>query len=60
MLNPKSNKVFNVGKSKEVKLESSNLGHDELMKVSEKLGKTIEEIQEKELRWLELDELMSL
>lgn len=43
----------------EVVLQSADVPFEELQKASERIGKLVEELEAKELRWLELDELMS-
>jgi len=43
-------------KSLEIKLNTVLDKHDQLMQVSDELAKVIEELNELELRWLELSE----
>ena len=45
--------------SLEEKLQSANLAYDELQKASDRISEIVNELEEKELRWLELDELRS-
>lgn len=39
-------------------LASAHLGHDELVKLSDEIGKVISELDTKTLRWMELSEIM--
>ena len=41
----------------ETALEDTDLSYEKMMDKSEKLGKTIELLDEKSFRWMELDEL---
>ena len=46
-------------KSLEEKLQDTNLPFDELQQIASELGEIGDDLDEKSMRWMELDELMS-